>query len=175
MDCELVTSDDDHAEVRCVTALNLGSNPLIGPLTADRHLRVRTETPMEGGISLKTIMGHLTIRGGEGTRLAFFDITRQHEVLVGPVLDIPLDAHLVGAPSDRTSRLQVPQNGRQRVTMANGRGLVPRRSSSSAWPQLRVEPSSWLDTAVRFGNRLAQIEGDGQQMAIYRIADTFAG
>ena len=131
--------------------------------------------PMEGGISLKTIMGHLTIRGGKGTSLAFFDITRQHEVRVGPVLDIPLDAHLVGAPSDRANRFQVPQNGRHGIDMANGHGLVPRRSSSSAWPELQVEPSGWLDTAVRFGNRLAQIEGDGHQMAIYRIADTFAG
>ena len=172
----------DRFAVRNITDATVVGNALVlltndRILVLDRHLRVRTEMPMAGGISLKTIMGHLAIRGGEGTSLAFFDITRQHEVRVGPVLDIPLDAHIVGAPSDRANRLQVSQNGRHREAgaMGNGRGLVPRRSSSSAWPQLQVEPSGWLDTAVRFGPRLVQIEGDGHRMAIYRFADTFAG
>ena len=59
-DCELVTSDDDHAEVRCVQALNLRSNPLIGPLNADELLGHERGLLLRGTSVVPVATKHLT-------------------------------------------------------------------------------------------------------------------
>jgi hypothetical protein len=59
-ECVLVTSDEDHAELRCLNPLNFPDNPLIGPMNPNELLGHARGLLLRGTVVLPTATKHLT-------------------------------------------------------------------------------------------------------------------